>query len=789
MATQRVGSETSGPSPKGQLVEAVANGLVQFASPLYICGQSIMLTTCSPGARIEVRQNSQLLGHGTAVGDLAIVRLDPGKRILGGRPLKVSQIVCGSTASKVTTSPLPLAPPRTLSPPAIDEPLEECQNTISVHDTVPGAVVRIMRNGHTIYNDAMPLNHGGVLSGPLQAGEEISAEQSMPDCKLDTSAQNTVTVTPLTALKRPRIDGPLCAGPRQVTVSRLKPGATVRLYSDTTEIGRWEAPGGSLPVDIDVPLPAAIRARQELCGIVSDMSRPYFAAAARRGRWFVVEDGNGDDLPARAFAIHAALAHTGKIVIFSGNQHSREQHQARPQDLDHCQLFDCATLELEKIDAPTTDVFCSGHAFLPDGRLLVAGGTEKWLQPPDPTAPHPDHFPGLPDAWIFNPAPTSGAKYWSKTHSMHRGRWYPTLSTIRDGRVLALSGHPSFSDSWHNNNDLELYLEPDWQFAGASPSIISLTSGYLYPRIFAAPGGDVFSATPMLSGKSGRWTPGGGAAWQDVADVPPGGWGLYDWYNSCAVVLPMLEEEEFRMRVVLAGDTAAFIIDLGTPRTPFDDPQWRELMPRAPHLNGRQRINLNAVILPSCEVILVGGVEKSDDDDTAVHDPELLSRASGTWAWSTRRLAPSTIVRNYHSTALLMPDGRVWTAGSNRNALPGPEAVRRLEMEIYEPWYVCAERPLITAAPDTVHAGERFTVRVKSKEEVTRLALVRCGSSTHSFNPDQRFLGLKPVHEGDALTAVAPSSDILIPGYYLLFACTKRNVPSEGVFVGVSPLR
>src|ERR1700730_15950313 len=92
-------------------------------------------------------------------------------------------------------------------------------------------------------------------------------------------------------------------------------------------------------------------------------------------------------------AVHAALLHTGKILLFSGDEHDKGQHD-RGQ-IDHTRLFDCTTRTVAGAPSPASDVFCSGHAFLPDGRLVVGGGTEAF--PQEVPGLHHDHFPGLKD--------------------------------------------------------------------------------------------------------------------------------------------------------------------------------------------------------------------------------------------------------------------------------------------------------------------------------------------------------------------------------------------------------
>jgi hypothetical protein len=206
-------------------------------------------------------------------------------------------------------------------------------------------------------------------------------------------------------------------------------------------------------------------------------------------------------------------------------------------------------------------------------------------------------------------------------------------------------------------------------------------------------------------------------------------------------------------------------------------------------------MHLSAVILPTAEVFVCGGVvtpglvgpANDRRDNAPVFDPEMLVRRdNGAWAWSKVRLAKSSIPRNYHSTALLMPDGRVWTAGSNIGGRPGGVNQRKLQVEIYEPWYMCRERPIIRGSFTEVEAGGRIHVRVKSKRKIVRLAIVRCGSSTHSFNGDERYIGLADVtHDGDLCKGSLLRNGTAVPGYYLLFAINDEGVPSAGKFIRV----
>jgi len=162
--------------------------------------------------------------------------------------------------------------------------------------------------------------------------------------------------------------------------------------------------------------------------------------------------------------------------------------------------------------------------------------------------------------------------------------------------------------------------------------------------------------------------------------------------------------------------------------------------------------------------------------------PEVFNPDTG--QWSTR--APATVVRNYHSVALLMPDGRVWTAGSSHNAqqsFPNPGVDNReLRIELYEPPYYAMARPQVSGVPSSVDYGTTFDVSCPKAATIRRVALVRAGSCTHAFTPDQRYVGLQfTVQPGNRLRVTAPPDNRLAPpGHYLFFAIDNQGAPSIG---------
>ena len=489
-------------------------------------------------------------------------------------------------------------------------------------------------------------------------------------------------------------------------------------------------------------------------------------------RWFVTAQG------AQVLAVHAALVRTGKIVYFSGDEHDQGQHDRN--QIDHTRLFDCTTLQVQTVGSPTSDVFCSGHAMLRDGRVLVAGGTEAF--PNEVGGIHHPHFPGLRDTWVFDPA-TSG---WSRVAPMNfepgrtagGGRWYPTLVTLPGGQVMAMSGHPASDDTRHDNNRAEFYTStppPSGSWVLFGPGAVSSETNY-YPRLHVVPSGDVFCSTPFGNGRNFRFNI-ASTSWIDTAAAPADP--LFNGFNATSVLLPLLPGDGYRPRVLLVGSSQPVTIDLGSSA-----PAWRPTLART--LSGTpERHNLNAVLLPTGEVFVCGGVATGSADSSAVLAAEVYQ--PGTDSWVT--LPAATVVRNYHSVAMLMPDGRVWTAGSNKDAqqsFPAPGVDNReLRIEIFEPWYFTASRPQIAASAGTVFYGQTFQVQTAQASSISRVAVIRTGSVTHAFNPDQRYVGLQFSHAGPGqLTVIAPpDAAVAPPGYYLLFVIDQDGVPSVGQFI------
>jgi hypothetical protein len=143
-------------------------------------------------------------------------------------------------------------------------------------------------------------------------------------------------------------------------------------------------------------------------------------------------------------------------------------------------------------------------------------------------------------------------------------------------------------------------------------------------------------------------------------------------------------------------------------------------------------------------------------------------------------LAAQQVQRTYHSTALLLPDGRVYSGGSDNG-----DQTTDHEIEVYSPPYLQqGVRPTITSAPSSLSYGQRFTIGTPDASSITRVALIKVESTTHATRFDERFVDLSFTIGAGRITATAPPSGTYAPpGYYYLDILNSSGVPAVMPFV------
>ena len=477
---------------------------------------------------------------------------------------------------------------------------------------------------------------------------------------------------------------------------------------------------------------------------------------ATGGTWRILDHSS------QILAVHAALLHTGDVLFFAGSGADPDDHEAKRF---RTRVWHYPS---RRFSAPRTpiDLFCAGQTFLAGGRLLAAGGTRQY-----------GPFRGIPDALVFDPEDLR----WIRVRRMLRPRWYPTLTTLGDGRVLSVSGRGS---------GRTLERRPEIFEAGEGWRLLP-TPGLIpwYPHLFLLDNGRIFYSGGQMSGNRGTppqiWNIGNGDT-RVVRGLPQA-----KFRNQSGSVL--LGDARDQRVMVIGGGGADLHQHGGGEDHPFEDdedlphvattscaivdlsaarPRYR----RAASLN-EARMHLNVTLLPDRTVLANGGARVEEQRVSASLHAELYDPRTRRWTLGARSRVP----RLYHSTSVLTPDGRVVTAGSN----PAPKA-DELRIEVYSPPYLFkGPRPELTLSRNRARYGARMRATVPGAADLREINLLRPCATTHAFNCEQRLLGLEyAVTAEDRVTLTFPRRrNIAPPGWYMVFAISAEGVPSVGRFV------
>jgi hypothetical protein len=512
--------------------------------------------------------------------------------------------------------------------------------------------------------------------------------------------------------------------------------------------------------------------------------------------------------------IHAALMATGK-VLFVGYEDTFENENSAVTILDPE-----TRQQVSSLPNPQRNKFCSGHAFLPDGRLVVASGNVGETS--------------AASLHTFTPQGDGGT--WTDFGSMTGGiRWYPTCTTLPDGRVMILAGtaqvfttikQTTCSQDFVANTGIPRQVNKTYEiFDGSTkgPSIPvpelfddceeSLGLYGLYPFVFVLPDGRL-----LIHGNTRTYFL--DVATNTVEQLPARTQiktsRTYPSEGS-VVLLPLRPEDNYKAQVMVIGGgvSCSFVpssnIDcgLGTPinmdgnpiqtSCPDDfrddwsatatcevldmdnpDQGWAFTAPMA-----NPRVLPDAVLLPDGTVFVTGGSLTGTADATRepVMEPELYNPNTNQWT----KLAAMHVPRLYHAAAILLPSGEVITSGTDKfyNVPPFDHAENRVE--VFKPPYLFrGPQPVIASVTGQVGYGELFSVFTPDADTIASACFIAPGACTHSLNMQQRFVGLEQVGNpggGELLLQAPPNGNVAPPGYYMLFLVNQDGVPSKAEFV------
>jgi hypothetical protein len=343
-------------------------------------------------------------------------------------------------------------------------------------------------------------------------------------------------------------------------------------------------------------------------------------------------------------------------------------------------------------------------------------------------------------------------------------RWYPTVTRLANGEMLITGGRP--------------WLPEVRQLDGSIRALSEQTGTMevpLYPWMDVAPDGRVFYSGPDDNLR--KLDPTGPGAWQSYGARD----GIDRNYGSHAMY-------DIGKMLIAGGGPAtntALTIDINgsTPQvTPTDSMAF-----------GRRQFNLT--MLPDGKVLATGGLYTGDyyyvNVNGGVYNPEVWDPATGHWT----TLAPESFTRQYHSTALLLPDGRVLSAGGGICNDCDDQGYLGKNAQIFSPPYLFkhdgsgepAPRPTISSAPDQIGYGSSFPITTPDAASIDKVALIKLGAVTHDVNMGQRYVPLSFTKGNGQLTATDPANvNIAPPGFYMLWIVDSAGVPSVAKILQVS---
>ena len=425
-------------------------------------------------------------------------------------------------------------------------------------------------------------------------------------------------------------------------------------------------------------------------------------------------------------AVHLTLLPDGRVLSFG------RLNGGIPQ------VWDPSNGSFTGIPSPSL-LFCAGMTYLPAGKLVVVGG-------------HIADGLGLPNSNVFNFSTNS----WTAGPDMARGRWYPTATMLTNGEILVMAG------SDQNGNTVMI---PEVRRDNGTWRELTSASRSLpyYPRDFLAPNGSVFYAGELQA--TYYLNPTGTGSWTFVANRV-----VADRTYGAAVMY-----RPGKILYVGGGNpptSAAEVIDLNVP-----SPQWHAT---ASMVHARRQLNLT--LLPDGTVLAMGGTSSPGFTDPAggVHETEVWNPQNGTWTtW-----ASNAITRVYHSTTVLLPDGRLVFAGSGDGAgLPDEQ-----NAEIFEPPYLFnGPRPTITTVAAQWKYGQRVKLTTPDAASIAKVSLLRLNSTTHAFDTNQRYVQLAFTKQAGAVTLTIPTAkNKMPPGHYMVFILNGTGVPSVARIIRIT---
>ncbi|KAK9099013.1 hypothetical protein Syun_026058 [Stephania yunnanensis] len=508
-------------------------------------------------------------------------------------------------------------------------------------------------------------------------------------------------------------------------------------------------------------------------------------------------------------SMHMALFHTNKVLMFDSTAFGPSQIPLpngkcrpvpkKPKEKDcwsHAIMYDLFTGKIRPLMI-YTDTWCSSGSFSPEGILVQTGGWNdggraiRYLEGCDTCD------------WREYPVALSGQ------------RWYSSQQILPNGGYVVFGGRRMFSYEYVPPEGKVNPQKSDTPLALLRETT-DIYENNLYPFVHLSTDGNIFvfannrsillnlktnkvvKEFPVLAGGSRNYPGSGMSAMLPIklgvinppvipVEVLVCGGGQYPAFK-------LAEKKIFLPALDSCGK-----IEITAPNA-----QWE--MDRMP----APRVMADMLNLPTGEILMINGAKKGASGWQFAEEPYYAPVLYRPWLPLGQRfseLTPSKIPRMYHSTAGVLPDGKILVAGSNTNSAYNFTGVRyptELRVEKFSPWYMdpimVLKRPVITtrlANFGTLKYGMKFLVDfvmpqdTNHKEEV-KVFMYAPPFTTHGYSQNQRilelavkrFIGVSPGRY--RLRVFAPPSAVIAPPGYYLLNVLYRGLPSKAEWVKIA---
>lgn len=462
------------------------------------------------------------------------------------------------------------------------------------------------------------------------------------------------------------------------------------------------------------------------------------------GRWSAV-------VSTPVVPIFQAVLPNGKVLMWdSVGGAAAESYQ--DHTFTRAAVWNPQTDTYKQVNVIGYNIFCSGYIQLADGRVLVAGGNKD------------SALAGIVQTHIFDWRTDT----WSRGPDMAAGRWYPSVAALSNGEAVIVGGGPATAEVYQTNGTLR--------------GLTGFTSyaDRAYPFLVPRPDGRVQLVGPTTNTSTMSTTGTGALTATSTRDGIDRSYGSFATFDVGKVLVAGGGNISEDGQTTVPTRTAT-VVDVNSGTSV-----------RSTNSMSVGRRQFNATALADGSVLATGGQSNSDDGLVDLQYPVFAAERwnPATAAWTV--LSSASRVREYHSSATLLPDGRVMTGGGGVCGVCTTKGYLEKNIEYFSPPYLyaagsggkLATRPVIDSAPTTAAYGQPFSISSSQAGSIAKVGLVRLGAATHGDDQGQRYVPLSFTAAGSVLKANSPTTpDVAPPGYYMLFITNSAGVPSVAKIV------